>query len=139
MRSLKVLETVLHEMVAACRRSFPLEACGLLGGKDDVAHSHFPLANVADDPAHRFAGDPWEQLQAMYTMEASREQLVAIYHSHPSTPPTPSRADIEEALYPDAFYVIVGLQRPELPEMRVFRVNTERKRAAEAHWFRVKG
>ncbi len=138
MRSLKLVESVLTQMLKACTRALPLEACGLLGGNDDVARSHYPLRNVADDPARRFLGDPQEQLRALYEMEAAGEELIGIYHSHPNTPPTPSRADIEGALYPRLFYVIVGLQRPHAPEVQAFRLNPERGRAAQAHWYRVK-
>jgi proteasome lid subunit RPN8/RPN11 len=49
------------------------------------------------------------------------EQLVGIYHSHPTAPPYPSRSDVEHANYPEAATVIVSLSGAK-PEVRCFRI-----------------
>ena len=138
MTNLKLDDAVLAALVEACRREYPKEACGLLGGRDSRALSHYPITNVAGEPELRFEMDPMEQLDAFNRMQAKNEKLVAIYHSHPRTPPVPSSADIREAYYPGVFYVIVGLGGV-LPQIRAFRLDRERGRAVEIRWLRVRG
>lgn len=136
MTLLKIEESVLDAVLAACRAAYPLEACGLLGGRESRAASHFHVPNVAADPISQFDMDPQGLIDALGAMDARSEELVAIYHSHPHTAPVPSKADIEQAFYPDAYCLIVGMASPR-PEIRAFRLNRERGRAVEVHWMKV--
>jgi proteasome lid subunit RPN8/RPN11 len=77
----------------------PLEACGLLGGKDQVVELVLPVKNAAESKV-RFTMDPRAQLRAMEQVEALGMEILAIFHSHPKGPSVPSATDIEEALYP---------------------------------------
>jgi [CysO sulfur-carrier protein]-S-L-cysteine hydrolase len=77
----------------------PLEACGLLAGKDRFVKSVILIANLSHSPV-RFQMDPAEQLQAFNWMESNGLDLLAIFHSHPAGPGTPSATDVEEASYP---------------------------------------
>lgn len=83
----------------------PREACGLLAGKSDQVESVYPVKNIATSQ-DRFQMGPSEQVQALFEIEASGSELLAIYHSHPEGPSMPSAADIEEWRYPDALSVI---------------------------------
>lgn len=50
------------------------------------------------------------QIQQVFQMISKRgEQLVGIYHSHPTAPPYPSREDIAYASYTDVAYLILSL------------------------------
>lgn len=77
----------------------PLEACGLLGGKDNRVELVLPVRNAAESPV-RFKMDPRAQLRAMEQIEAEGMEILAIFHSHPKGPSVPSPTDIEEAAYP---------------------------------------
>ena len=77
----------------------PLEACGLLGGKDQVVELVLPVKNAAESKV-RFKMDPRAQLRAMEQLESLGLEILAIFHSHPRGPSEPSPTDIEEALYP---------------------------------------
>lgn len=136
MALLKIESTALNGVLAACRAAYPLEACGLLGGRDGWATRHIPVPNVADDPAERFDMEPNGLIRALHALSERSLEVVAIYHSHPRTPPVPSRADIEQAYYPDAYCLIVGLASAR-PEIRVFRLFRERGRAVEVRWMKV--
>ena len=72
----------------------------------------------------RYRIDPREQLRAFRDMDDKREELVAIYHSHPASQPYPSPTDRAESHYPDAVYVLVSL-RGEVPEVRAFRIEDD--------------
>src|SRR5690606_23320456 len=57
-RRLWIERPVLDAMFAASLQAAPAEACGLLGGRDGVATSHYPVPNVAPEPTERFVMDP---------------------------------------------------------------------------------
>jgi proteasome lid subunit RPN8/RPN11 len=77
----------------------PLEACGLLGGRDGVVELVLPVKNAAES-AVRFQMEPRAQLRAIEQIEAEGLEIVAIFHSHPRGPSVPSPTDIREATYP---------------------------------------
>lgn len=76
----------------------PLEACGLLAGKNDRVEKVIIVQNQAQSPA-RFVMDPYEQLQAFDWIESNGLDLLGIFHSHPAGPETASATDIAEAAY----------------------------------------
>src|SRR5512143_3117018 len=76
----------------------PLEACGLLAGKNDRVEKVILVRNQAQSPA-RFVLDPYEQLRAFDWIETNGLDLLGIFHSHPAGPETASVTDIAEAAY----------------------------------------
>lgn len=76
----------------------PLEACGLIGGRDGAAMEVIPVRNAAQSPV-RFRMEPLEQLRAFEQLESAGMEMLAIFHSHPQGPAGPSPADIAEAFY----------------------------------------
>jgi proteasome lid subunit RPN8/RPN11 len=76
----------------------PLEACGLLAGKNGQVKNVLPVRNQAQSPV-RFVMDPYEQLQAFEWIDSQELELIGIFHSHPSGPETVSATDIREAAY----------------------------------------
>lgn len=99
-----------------------VEICGLIGGSNGALTSLYSITNIAGDPAHIFEMDPAKQIDAMRQMRDSNEELVAIYHSHPSSPAEPSQIDIKQAAYPDALYLIVSLNTKGVLELRGFNI-----------------
>lgn len=98
------------------------EVCGLLGARGGVPVSCYPIVNSAGEPRRVFIMDPAQQIAALRVMRERGETLYAIYHSHPDTPPVPSRADIDEAAYPEAVYLIISLQTKGVLELRGYRL-----------------
>ena len=76
----------------------PLEACGLLAGKQDSVEAVLKVRNAVQSPV-RFRMDAQEQYNAFVWIEDNDLELVGIYHSHPSGPETVSPTDIDEAAY----------------------------------------
>ncbi len=64
-----------------------------------------PIPNTANSPSEFFM-HPVALLQALRTFESQALDLIAIYHSHPSGPLTPSQTDLERFQYPDSAYAI---------------------------------
>lgn len=86
------------EMLRHVAAHAPLEACGLLAGKEDKVERVLFVRNQAQSPT-RFVMDPYEQLQAFEWMDTHALDLVGIFHSHPRGPETVSETDIREAAY----------------------------------------
>lgn len=83
----------------------PLEACGLVAGKDGQSARVFLIENEEASRTH-FRMDARQQYKAFVEMERSGWELLAIYHSHPNGPPGPSRTDLAEAAYPGVVQLI---------------------------------
>ncbi len=94
----------VHEIVEYVNAHTPLEACGLLAGKNDRVEKVFFVKNQAESPV-RFVMDPYEQLAAFEWIESNGLDLLGIFHSHPAGPETVSPTDIAEASY-DVVHVI---------------------------------
>jgi len=87
-----------HEMLDHVDKQVPLEACGLLAGKNDLVEKVILVRNQAQSPV-RFVMDPYEQIQAFDWIELNGLELLGIFHSHPAGPETASVTDIAEAAY----------------------------------------
>jgi proteasome lid subunit RPN8/RPN11 len=53
--------------------------------------------------------NPIDVVPALADIKRNKTQLGAIVHSHPTTPPVPSRTDLVEATIPGVLSLIVGL------------------------------
>jgi len=114
---LVIPELLLAEVIEHARRERPLECCGLLAGDiaDGVgsATTRFPLRNDAAS-ATEYESNARDMLFAFRTMRERGLELLAIYHSHPTSEPVPSRRDIERNTYGEtAVHVIVSLSAAE--------------------------
>ncbi len=112
-------EDLFQEILDHCRREAPLEACGLVAGKNGRALKVYRLTNAETSPV-KYLIKPEEQFKAMDDMERRGQELLAIYHSHPATQAYPSERDIRMAFYPDVSYLIVSLQGEV--KARLFRI-----------------
>ncbi len=98
-----------EQMHAHVSQEDPLEACGLIGGLNGKTLEIFPVANILKS-SHRFQIDPSEQFRIFNLLETKSWDLLAIYHSHPHGPSSPSPTDITEAAYPNAANLIWSKQ-----------------------------
>ena len=93
----------------------PNEACGLIVLRDGVAERYVSGENAAESP-YRFElrTDP----QVWFLEDEGYE--LAVFHSHLSSPPRPSRTDVENiGLWEGRPYVILNLQTGELAAWRI--------------------
>lgn len=105
-----------------------IEVCGFLSAREASPHEIYPVANIAAEPARRFEMDPTGQIRAIRAMRERGENMLAIYHSHPSAPPEPSVEDIDGLGYPEALYLIISLNIKGVLEMRAWQRDGERMR-----------
>jgi [CysO sulfur-carrier protein]-S-L-cysteine hydrolase len=101
---------VRSALVEHAEAELPNEACGLIALRDGVAERFFPGRNRAASP-YRFE---LEIDPEIWFLEDDGYEL-AVFHSHPSSPPRPSRTDVEAiGLWEGKPYVILSLRSGEL-------------------------
>lgn len=120
---LTVPAELLEGVVEHARRAAPLECCGLLAGRiaDGVStvSARFEIGNDAAS-ATEYETNPRDLFTAFRAMRELGLELLAIYHSHPTSAPVPSRRDLDRNTYGDSVvHLIVGLGGAE-PEVRAW-------------------
>jgi proteasome lid subunit RPN8/RPN11 len=103
-------------LVAHAREELPNESCGLVLFDGDTAVEYIPGANVSASPYHfELRIDPlaWADIN-------DRDLVQAVVHSHVSSPPRPSRTDVENiGLWAGQPYLIYTVRTDELGAWRI--------------------
>jgi proteasome lid subunit RPN8/RPN11 len=120
---IQIPRKIANQLLHLAQISPDLEICGLIGGKNGLPSSCYPIKNTAEQAQQRFQLDTGQQISAMAKMRDRGEQLFAIYHSHPTAPAIPSITDLEQATYPEALYLIISLDTKGILEMRGFKID----------------
>ena len=98
------------------RDEAPNEACGLLVLRDGVAERYVPGVNAAASP-YRF--DLHMEDPEVWFLEDEGLEL-AVFHSHLSAPPRPSRTDVQNiGMWEGKPYVIYTVRTDELAAWRI--------------------
>jgi [CysO sulfur-carrier protein]-S-L-cysteine hydrolase len=106
---------VRAELDAHARAEEPNEACGLVAFKDGVAERYLRGRNAAASP-YRFELDIAPE---SWFLEDDGFEL-AVFHSHVSSPPRPSRTDVENiGLWAGRPYLIYTVRTGELAGWRI--------------------
>jgi proteasome lid subunit RPN8/RPN11 len=121
-----------RRLLEHARRGLPNEACALLGGDADqgrVTTVHLARNRLASPS--RYEVDSADLVRIVHAIEAAGEDLVAIFHSHPTSSPTPSPTDRREARYA-AIQLIAGFAAggPTLEAWRLDGLHATRVRLA---------
>jgi [CysO sulfur-carrier protein]-S-L-cysteine hydrolase len=126
---LRISRKLIDEVVAHARAEAPNECCGMIASENGRAVAVHRARNTAASP-FRYEMDGMEQYKIQSAIEDAGLELGAIYHSHTRSAPLPSQTDINLAFYPDALYLIVGLEHAE-PDVRAWRIVDGQVSAAE--------
>ena len=118
MTTITLPRTIANKLLTLAQKDPEIESCGLIGAKEGIPTSVYPVENVAEEKRHFFEMDPSSQIAAMKSMRDREESLFAIFHSHPDAPAMPSAADLEKVEYPEALYLIVSLNSKGVLDMR---------------------
>ena len=117
---LTISKELYNQLIDHAINQLPIEACGYLAGKEGVIEKVYNLTNI-DQSADHFSFDPAEQFSTVKDARKNGLEILANYHSHPSTPARPSEEDIKLAYDPDISYVIVSLANIE-PYAKSFKI-----------------
>jgi proteasome lid subunit RPN8/RPN11 len=129
-------------MVTHARVELPNECCGILAGLLEIADEserprigrvlrRYPLRNEAESPIE-YLSEPMSLFAADRDMRRQGTEVLAIYHSHPTSHPVPSRKDIERNNHgSEVVHIIISLAGDE-PEFRAWWLSPDSFR--EADW-----
>jgi len=123
MNAVRLPRNIVNQLLQLAQKSPEEEICGLISRDRHGFRKCYPVVNAAGDKKHFFVLDPKGQIEAMRSMREHGEELGAIYHSHPDSPPQPSLTDIEQHEYPGVLYLIISLGTKGRPEMRGFDIH----------------
>jgi proteasome lid subunit RPN8/RPN11 len=111
----------IDEMIAHAREEAPNECCGIIAGRDGRAQELFRAKNSEASP-YRYNVDPQDLFRIYRECDQNGWDFLAIYHSHTASEAYPSPTDVRLAFWPEAFYVLVSLMRPDDPVIRAYRI-----------------
>ncbi len=120
--ALQLPATLARQIVGHASAAYPEEACGLVSGRDRVAVQVHAGRNVSATPRMAYELDV-DTLALQIGFEEAGLETVAIYHSHPRGPATPSAADIARAAYPGVVHIICSLADRDRPQLRGFLIS----------------
>lgn len=114
----------------------PLECCGLLAGvigADGVGsvRLRYPLVNALASPIE-FESDADSLFSAWKDIRRQGMEVLAVYHSHPTSEPVPSRKDLARNWSAEVVNFIVSMSHAP-PLVRAWWFSAEDYRAAQ--WF----
>jgi proteasome lid subunit RPN8/RPN11 len=96
-------------MIEHARAELPNECVGMLvGSADGVVRGRYPLVNELRSP-ERFLTEARSMLAAEKRLRAEQQEVLAIYHSHPTSAAVPSRYDVADHYSAGVMCVIVSL------------------------------
>lgn len=119
------------EIIAHTKEGGADEICGMIAGKDQRAVKLYRVVNAAENKPVRYIMQPEDQLRVLKDIEKKGWDLLAIYHSHPSSENYPSATDVADAeQWPDPYYIICTPTNPARP-VRAFRIEDGKIREEE--------
>ena len=124
MDSLIIPISIRKKILEQAEQQSPQEACGLLSGTGKRIRHHFPMTNTLHS-TNRFLLDGKEMIMAFEWIEDHGQNLLAIYHSHPTGPSRPSQTDLNEDHYPEVVKIIVSNTTSKW-ELKGFIMNDEK-------------
>ena len=128
---------LVNQILTHAQQHEHTESCGLISAQAGTPMHYYAVKNIASDPATHFEMEPKQQIAAMKHMREHGEDLLAIVHSHPATPPVPSVTDMHASAYPDAYYLIVSLNTKGVLELRGYRIIDGSMQPVDLHYEHV--
>jgi proteasome lid subunit RPN8/RPN11 len=119
MHPLTLTKEQYQKMIVHVDSHAPLEACGLLAGRDSKVEHVIEVSNQAQSTV-RYVMDPIEQLHAFEWIDSNGLDLIGIFHSHPSGPETVSPTDLAEAAYAVVYVILARVDNAHAWSIRGF-------------------
>jgi [CysO sulfur-carrier protein]-S-L-cysteine hydrolase len=104
---------IYDAIIAQAQAELPNECCGLLAGRPAVegiasVSQQYPLVNAARSPVE-YLSDAHSMFGAEKARRAAGLEFLAVYHSHPTSAPIPSKKDLDQNFSEDVVNFIISL------------------------------
>lgn len=119
MGTIRIQKAHWEQMHSHVKKIAPIEACGLVAGINNTSREVFPITNSLKSTI-RYRMAEGEMVKAIHTILEKGWDILAIYHSHPQGPPTPSQTDLSEATFLESTQLVWGQQEGEW-NLRAYR------------------
>lgn len=116
---MKIKKDIIEQIMEHGKKEAPLEACGYLAGKENLINKYYPMRNIDQSEKH-FSLEPKEQFEVIKMARQENLKILAVCHTHPTSPARPSAEDIKLAYDPNMMYVIASLIGEQ--EIRAYRI-----------------
>lgn len=111
------------EIIDHCRSELPFEACGILSGINHTVYTVWKLNNEIKSDRRFFIGKETVN-KTLQKIIQKREEVLGIYHSHPSTAPIPSNTDLFSHPDTNVKMIIVSLKKVN-PIMKCYKIENK--------------
>jgi proteasome lid subunit RPN8/RPN11 len=109
---LLIPQKIYEEMIVQARTELPNECCGLLAGipQGEVAQvtKGYPLVNALASPVE-YESESRSLFRAYRDLSERGLEVLAVYHSHPTSPPIPSKKDLARSYSEQVVHLIISL------------------------------
>lgn len=107
-------QEVLNRIIQNCYQALPYECCGFLSGRlDNEVISNWNLKNEAK-LKKQFKVSSHTVGETLRKIRAKGEEVIILYHSHPTAPPIPSKEDLQYHPDEDVKMLIISLVNQEI-------------------------
>jgi proteasome lid subunit RPN8/RPN11 len=111
------------QIVEHGKLNLPYEVCGLLSGNNNKVQSIWKLENEIQSDRRFFVREK-KIAETMKLIEKQKEQVLAVYHSHPTTAAVPSSYDIANHFNENVIMVIISYKSMN-PKVKCYRIKNE--------------
>ena len=119
--TLRVPRSCLDQIRAAGQDAYPLEACGLLIGRDGEVMQVVPADNISATPDKAFEVDPQTLIHWQKKLRGTGRCILGSYHSHPDHPAAPSARDRARIFEQGQLWVILSVTPDGAGEINFFQ------------------
>ena len=120
---IRLPRNLVNQLLHCAQLSPDRGACGLVGARNGLPHSCYPVGNIATEAVRGYAFDPKACEAALNRIQEHGETLFAVFHSHPAESAEPSAGDLQHREFPAALRLIISLNTKGVLDLRCFRID----------------
>ncbi|RDY72737.1 hypothetical protein DXT76_00275 [Halobacillus trueperi] len=128
---LLVPASIHQQMISHCRDCLPFEGCGLLSGVGEHVRHLWPLPNEARSDRRFFVSEKYVEAAIQKAAE-HKDEILAIFHSHPTTSAKPSSYDLLQHADAQVYMIIVSFKN-SAPDVKGYRIINRQPNSIPVH------